>query len=123
MEEESKDNLNNNGVVIGSTSIIIMLSLGEAQNKQIDKMIKENDLLKSIEVSPEKYFDPRYDTGREPTSGIITSSVIKAIKDLDHVTGVIYSEQPTFQSGIKFKSICLEEKCLAFLKKLSIQLE
>lgn len=41
------------GVVIGSTSIIIMLSLGEAQNKQIDKMIKENDLLKSIEVSPE----------------------------------------------------------------------
>lgn len=39
------------GVVIGSTSIIIMLSLGEAQNKQIDKMIKENDLLKSIEVS------------------------------------------------------------------------
>lgn len=105
------------GVVIGSTSIIIMLSLGEAQNKQIDKMIKENDLLKSIEVSPEKYFDPRYDTGREPTSGIITSSVIKAIKDLDHVTGVIYSEQPTFQSGIKFKKYMLGGEVLGLSKE------
>ena len=105
------------GVVIGSTSIIIMLSLGEAQNKQIDKMIKENDLLKSIEVSPEKYFDPRYDTGREPTSGIITSSVIKAIKDLDHVTGVIYSEQPTFSSGIKFKKYMLGGEVIGLSKE------
>lgn len=79
------------GVVIGATSIVVMLSLGLAQSKQIENMIKQSNGLTTINVSPTQWYDPS-SGGKPPRKGIINKSVIKAMTGIEHVTGVIYAD-------------------------------
>ena len=76
------------GVVIGCASIVVMMSLGLAQRKQIDDMIENTQSLTLIQVMPTQYFDPR-SGGRAPREGLITDQVVKQIKEMPHVTAVI----------------------------------
>lgn len=79
------------GVVIGATSIVVMLSLGLAQSKQIENMIKQSNGLTTINVSPTQWYDPS-SGGKPPRKGIINKAVIKAMTGIEHVTGVIYAD-------------------------------
>lgn len=76
------------GVVIGCASIVVMMSLGLAQRKQIDDMIKNTQSLTMIQVMPTQYYHPR-SGGRPPKDGLITDQIVKEIKEIPHVTAVI----------------------------------
>ncbi len=86
------------GVVIGCASIVVMMSLGLAQRKQIDDMIENTQSLTMIQVQPSQYYDPRSE-GKPPREGLITDDIIKQIKALPNVKGVVSSTQVSGNMG------------------------
>ena len=79
------------GVIIGCTSIIIMVSFGLAQRKQMDDFMGDTANLQTIEVISTSSYDPRSGE-RMPRKGLITEKTIKEIEGLDNVESVIAGE-------------------------------
>ncbi|MDO5688707.1 MAG: ABC transporter permease [Tissierellia bacterium] len=78
------------GVVIGATSIVVMVSLGMAQQQQFDAMIDTSRGLTTVNVSPSQYFDPSVKGAKAPRTGIITDKVIEEIQKIPGVKKVVY---------------------------------
>ncbi|MDO5718333.1 MAG: ABC transporter permease [Tissierellia bacterium] len=78
------------GVFIGCASIVLMVSFGLAQNRQIDQIIKESKGIDSIVVSPTKWYDPSMGE-KMPKKGLITENTIEELKKLPHVKSVVYT--------------------------------
>lgn len=76
------------GVIIGATSIVVMMSLGLAQRKQMDEMINASSSLTAVRVMPTQWWDANSGQ-RMPNSGIITDKTIDEIKKIPHVVGVV----------------------------------
>lgn len=76
------------GVLIGTTSIVVMMSLGLAMQKQQEDMIKNMGGLTTINVQPTNYWDPSQGS-RIPKTGLIDDAVLKKIKETPHVTATM----------------------------------
>lgn len=80
------------GVVIGCASIIVMVSFGIAQQKQMEQITGSTSALQNINVYPTTYYDPAMG-GKAPSKGIITDELIKKIEAMPNVDSVIYHKK------------------------------
>lgn len=79
------------GVIIGATSIIVMVSLGIGQNAQIDELSESMGGLNAVEVMPTQWHRP--ETGEEvPRTGIINNKTVETIEKMPLVDFVEKSE-------------------------------
>lgn len=77
------------GVVIGCTSIIVMVSFGLAQKKQLEELTGSSSSFQSITVYSST-FGGKSD-GKRPKKGSITDKTIKEFEAMDNVDSVVYS--------------------------------
>lgn len=80
------------GVIIGCTSIIVMVSFGFAQKKQLEDMTGSTSALQNISVTPTNYFDPSSGE-KPPKDGVINDEVIAKIEKLSNVDSVLYNKK------------------------------
>lgn len=72
------------GVVIGTASIIVMLSLGIGMNKSFEDNLKNFGSLTTIEVSKEGYFDP----SNPPKTDLKVELNDETVKKIEQIEGV-----------------------------------
>ncbi len=80
------------GVIIGCTSIIVMVSFGFAQKKQLEDMTGSTSALQNISVTPTNYFDASSGE-KPPKDGVINDEVIAKIEKLSNVDSVLYNKK------------------------------
>lgn len=71
------------GVVIGTASIVVMISLGLGLNKSMMKEIEENGGLTTITVYPDYSSDSM--TGEDSTEKRLSDELVEAIREIEHV--------------------------------------
>ena len=86
------------GVVIGTTSIVVMISLGIGMKNALLSEYESYGGLKSVEVSsPGRYDDSAKD--KDPEETLLTDSRIADFEALEHVTSV----DPCLQAQVVIK--------------------
>lgn len=86
------------GVVIGTTSIVVMLSLGIGMKSALLSELESYGGLKSIEVnSPGRYDDSAKD--KDPEDTLLTDAKVAEFEAMEHVTGV----DPCLQAQVIIK--------------------
>ncbi len=88
-------------VVIGSISIILMLSLGFGFSRQMEENMRNIGSLTVLQVNPSQYVDPYDPNAKEPTSGVITDAVVKKIQEIPHVERVLPTAN--VQTNLQFR--------------------
>lgn len=87
-------------VIIGATSIIVMLSLGFGFTRQMEQSMQGAGSLTDIRVNPTNFYDPT-SQGPVPTTGVLTKRVIDDIRAIDHVKSVLPMRQ--VQGSLRLK--------------------
>ena len=86
------------GVVIGTTSIVVMLSLGIGMKTALLSELESYGGLKSVEVSsPGRYDDSAKD--KDPEETLLTDSKVELFESMDHVVSV----DPCLQAQVIIK--------------------
>jgi ABC-type antimicrobial peptide transport system permease subunit len=86
------------GVVIGTTSIVVMLSLGIGMKSALMSELESYGGLKSVEVSsPGRYDDSAKD--KDPEETLLTDAKVEEFGAMEHVTGV----DPCLQAQVIIK--------------------
>lgn len=76
------------GVLIGTVSIVVMMSLGIAMQTAQEQSIESMGGLSTLEVYPTKYFDSN--SGEAiPKEGILNEANVEKIKKIPHVTATL----------------------------------
>ena len=75
-------------VMIGTASIVLMLSLGFAIQKEDEKWLRDMDFLTSIEVS-EAYGNMEGMNQKNPKEKKLDDKTVKSLENIDHVTAVL----------------------------------
>lgn len=76
-------------VVIGSISIIVMVSLGMGFERQFTQQLDQWVNLRQITVYPSAFMDPAQSGHKAPDKGLITEKVVEEIANLPHVVSAV----------------------------------
>lgn len=75
------------GVVIGTTSIVVMVSLGIGLKESVIGQLEDYASLTNIEVTPMNNYDSS-NSKKKPTDGLLSDATIEEFKQLEHVVDV-----------------------------------
>lgn len=89
------------GVVIGATSIIIMISLGLAIEKNQREMVESMGDLRTITIHDSQSIDYRDDNIPKSKTPLLNDATIKLLKKKNHVQHVYGMKQTYFQGTMK----------------------
>ena len=107
------------GVVIGTISIVVMISIGIGMNQSFESSIMENGSMTVIEIYANSYYEDK-DGGWQEKKQELNDKTIKQIKEIEHVkcvTPLIYGDaqllaKKKYQSWLSLMVIdmdCYEE--------------
>lgn len=89
------------GVIIGTVSIVVMISVGIGMNRSFEQSVMENGSMTVIQVSSDQYIEDENGNWTN-TKQQLDSSVVELLKGIEHVkcvTPIMYSWSAQFYSG------------------------
>ncbi len=87
------------GMVIGTISIVVMVSIGIGVNKSFNDAILQNGSMTIITISKNQYYETE-DGNWQSKEQKLDDSVVEKIKGIDHVKSV----SPVYETNVQFMS-------------------
>lgn len=114
------------GVIIGTASIVVMISLGLGLSKSTMEQYEQSGGLTTITVN--ESYDMSYDdsgsSDSDPTRGKLTDSTVESIKNIEHVNIVspVLSMNPILKAGVYECYLNVRAMSIEALEKMDIPL-
>ena len=75
------------GVIIGTISIVVMISIGIGMNESFEASVMENGSMTVIQISANSYYEDK-DGGWQEKKQELTDQTIKQIREIEHVKSI-----------------------------------
>ena len=75
------------GVIIGTISIVVMISIGIGMNESFEASVMENGSMTVIQIYANSYYEDK-DGGWQEKKQVLTDQTIQQIREIEHVKSI-----------------------------------